>query len=80
VVYFTPNRALILGHHLDTDQAGWNDTWQYVLVKADDHTTRLILRDRMLPMGTLWDVMTPGFDIMERAMLLGIRDRAEKGS
>jgi len=76
VVSFTPNQAVVLGHHADGGE-GWNDTWQFVLVALDDYTTRLILRDRMLFIGVIWDAMTPGFDVMEVGMLQGIRQRAE---
>jgi hypothetical protein len=68
------------GTAVDCDQSA---TWQFVLVAQPDHTTRLILRSRMAgPPSTLTSFVgklasAPQF-YMERKMLLGIKERAEK--
>jgi hypothetical protein len=58
-------------------------TWCFYLEPVDEHTTRLIERFRSdynpTPMNTFFNrgVLEPGSFIMERKMLLGIRERAE---
>ncbi|HSA99743.1 MAG TPA: hypothetical protein VLE49_03765 [Anaerolineales bacterium] len=69
-----PNHALVLGHY-ENDQ--WLDTWQFILIPQTDGTTRLILRSRDMKTGGFWDLIRPGVFIMERGMLLGIKERAE---
>ena len=69
-----PNQALVMGHY-ENDQ--WLDTWQFILIPHTDGTTRLILRSRDMKTGGFWDAIRPGVFIMERGMLLGIKERAE---
>jgi hypothetical protein len=55
-------------------------TWQWVLEPAGDQRTRLIVRQRCTysPNQTvLWHVVEPLNFVMERKMLLGIKERAE---
>jgi len=74
VARLEPNHAVVLGHQ----EAGqWSDVWQFVLLPQSDGTTRLVLRSRDMKTGGLWDVIRPGVFIMERGMLLGIKERAE---
>jgi hypothetical protein len=70
-----PRTALVLGH---PEPGGpWFDTWQFVLRPIEGGGTRLIHRVRAKSMGA-WDVLQLGYFIMERAMVLGIKERAEK--
>jgi hypothetical protein len=70
-----PERALVMGHK---DNGGtWFDSWQFVLNPVDTRRTRLIHRVRGGSMG-VWDVLQPAYFVMERAMLLGIKERAER--
>jgi hypothetical protein len=68
------NRAVVMGHY---ENGTWLDTWQFILVPQDDGTTRLVLRSRDMKTGLLWTAIRPGQFIMERRMLLGIKERAE---
>ena len=74
VAQLDPNLAIVLGHQ---DKGKWTDVWQFVLVPQEDGTTRLVARGRTSMTGLLWDVIRPGQFIMERGMLLGIKERAE---
>lgn len=74
VAQVIPNQALVMGHQEDGQ---WVDLWQFVLVPQADGATRLILRTRTMMTGGFWDLIHPGVFIMERGMLLGIRERAE---
>lgn len=74
VALLEPGRAVVLGHQ---ENGKWSDIWQFILVPQADGTTRLVARGRETKSGTFWDVIRPGQFIMERAMLLGIRERAE---
>ncbi|MGZ9223081.1 MAG: SRPBCC family protein [Anaerolineales bacterium] len=69
-----PNKALVIGHQ---ENGEWLDVWQFVLIPQTDGTTRLVARGRDTKTGTVWDVIRPGQFIMERGMLLGIKERAE---
>jgi len=62
--------------HQENDQ--WVDLWQFVLLPQSGGSTRLILRTRTMMVGGMWDIIHPGVFIMERGMLLGIKERAEK--
>jgi hypothetical protein len=75
-----PDRALILGHHPDAALTGdtWTDTWQFILQPDSPQNTRLIVRVRTNMVGGVWDVVEPVAFIMQRAMMYGIRDRAER--
>lgn len=80
VARILPDRAVVLGHRTD-DGAGWTDSWQFVLVPVDAHSTRLLLRTRSNftdgAMRAIFAVIEPGVFVMERGMLLGIKQRAE---
>jgi hypothetical protein len=65
----------VLGHE---EGGRWGDVWQFILVPQADGATRLILRSRDTKTGLMWDLYRPGEFIMSRAMLLGIRERAER--
>jgi hypothetical protein len=69
-----PNQAVVLGH---LENGKWVDVWQFVIIPHLDGTSRLILRSRTNAVGGFWDIIHPGIFIMERGMLLGIRDRVE---
>jgi hypothetical protein len=58
-------------------------TWTFALYPQADGTTRLVSRNRLNGRGPLFwigmrGVMEPGSLVMERKMLLGIRERAER--
>ncbi len=75
VALLEPNQALVLGHQ---ESGQWSDVWQFILVPQTDGTTRLIARGRDMKSGGIWDLIRPGQFIMERGMLLGIKQRAEQ--
>ncbi len=75
VAQLHPNQAVVLGHQ---ENGQWVDLWQFVLIPQADGSTRLILRTRTLMTGGFWDIIHPGVFIMERGMLNGIKQRAEK--
>ncbi len=75
VAVMEPNQAVVMGHQ---ENGIWGDVWQFILIPKDDGTTRLILRGRDMKSGGFWDVIRPGVFIMERGMLLGIKERAER--
>jgi hypothetical protein len=74
VAQLLPDQAMVLGHQ---DNGVWSDTWQFILVTQTEDTTRLVLRSRDTKTGGIWDVIRPGVFIMERGMLLGIKQRAD---
>ena len=74
VAMLEPNQAVVLGHQ---ENGKWSDVWQFILISQADGTTRLIVRGRDLKSGGIWDVIRPGQFIMERGMLLGIKERSE---
>jgi hypothetical protein len=90
-VIVEPGRVIAL--HCDTRQGPRSDlvkpgdylatTWSFYLEPVDEHTTRLIERFRCdynpTPMNTFFyrAILEPGSFIMERKMLLGIKERAE---
>lgn len=69
-----PNQAIVLGHQEDGQ---WVDLWQFVLLPQADGSTRLVQRTRTMMAGGLWSLIHPGVFIMERGMMLGIKERAE---
>lgn len=83
VALVEPERALVL--HGEPDNTGqFNHSWGFYLLPVDDHTTRLISRARTyyaptLPNKLAWGplLMEPIGFVMERRMLLGIKQRAE---
>ena len=74
VALLEPDRAVVLGHQ---ENGKWSDVWQFILIPQPDGTTRLVARGREAKTGTFWDLIRPGQFIMERGMLLGIKERAE---
>ena len=80
VAQIIPDRAVVLGHRT-ADGAGWTDSWQFVLNPVDARTTRLLLRTRSNfsdgSMRAIFAVIEPAVFVMERGMLLGIKERAE---
>jgi hypothetical protein len=85
VAAIEPGQALILGHPLDkasTSGAAWGDSWSFVLQPIDQQNTRLIMRMRTSPempgyVHVINYVLEPGYFLMFRGMLLGIKQRAE---
>jgi hypothetical protein len=75
VAQIIPNEALVMGHQ---EGGEWVDLWQFILVPQADQSTRLILRTRTMMVGGFWDIIHPGVFIMERGLLLGVMERAEK--
>jgi hypothetical protein len=92
VAALLPNRAFITGHPIGdkaatiTPQTQWNDTWAFVLQPIDDHTTRLLMRARwsadaeLSANSPIMKLVEPGEFIMARAMLWGIKERAERAA
>src|ERR1043165_1765049 len=74
VALLDPNHAVVIGHQTN---GTWGDVWQFTLIPQADDTTRLIARGRTRTSGGIWNVIRPGQFIMERGMLLGIKQRAE---
>jgi hypothetical protein len=75
VAQIYPNQAIVLGHK---ENGQWVDLWQFVIVPQADGSSRLVLRTRTLAVGGFWDVIHPGVFVMERGLLLGVKERAEK--
>lgn len=82
VAAIEPERALIL-HAADPQIRGHNESWVFYLEPINENVTRLIVRNRRdykpsLANFVMWQVITePAHFIMERKMLLGIRQRVE---
>lgn len=91
VALLEPNRAMILVPARDVPPAARpggaaNSTWGFILDPVDEHSTRLImrgrgecsprLRDRVVGYA-FWD---PAHFIMERKMMLSIKDRVERAN
>ena len=75
VALMETDQAFVIGHQ---ENGKWGDIWQFILVpQPDGTTTRLITRSRDMKSGGIWNVIRPGQFIMERGMLLGIKERAE---
>lgn len=74
VALLEADHAMVIGHQ---ENGKWSDVWQFILVPQTNGTTRLIARGRDLKSGGIWDVIRPGQFVMERGMLLSIKDRAE---
>jgi hypothetical protein len=56
-------------------------TWQFVLQPRENNTTRLLVRGRLAysrDMTWVWRLTNPVGFVMERKMMLGIRQRAER--
>jgi hypothetical protein len=84
VAMIEPCRYLVLVSLKDFEAISRNGsadegTWSFILEPIDDHTTRFIIRSRSGASARLdrFLVFDPIHFIMERKMMLGIRDRAE---
>jgi hypothetical protein len=56
-------------------------TWQFVLLPQGENSTHLVVRQRLSyspDMAWIWRLTEPVGFVMERKMLLGIRQRAER--
>lgn len=92
IAAITPGQALVTGHSTDpkgvpaevSPQTQWTDTWAFVLQPINDHSTRLIIRSRATytdpAMRSIMAVLEPGYFIMERGMLFGIKEHAERAA
>ena len=69
-----PNEAVIFGHKTGEK---WEETWQFVLLPQTDGTIRLVTRTSTNMTGGAWEVIRPISFVMERKMLLTIKDLAE---
>ena len=91
VAVLDSGRALVLHYRMDPFTAGparnqdryldWS--WAFVLARLDDQTSRLLIRTRaayrprvLAP--AVYLVLEPAHFVMERKMLLGIRERASR--
>ncbi len=75
VAQIHPDHAIVLGHQ---ENGRWVDVYQFVVVAQGDGTSRLILRTRTNMVGGFWTIIHPGVFIMERGLLLGVKQRAEE--
>ncbi len=75
VAQIHPNQAIVMGHQED---GKWVDLYQFVIVPQPDGSSRLVLRTRTMMVGGIWTIIHPGTFIMERGMLYGIKERAER--
>lgn len=84
VLIVEPDRTLVLGGSGDRALHIPPMTWGFVLEPLPGGRTRLLVRERSRLSGSLRDVfmnkylLEPAAFIMERRMLVGIRERAEK--
>ena len=74
VARILPGQAVIFGHQ---DNGKWAELWQFVLLPQADGTTRLQTRTRTNMVGGAWEVFNRIAFVMERKMLLTIRNLAE---
>lgn len=84
VAHVEPGRALVLVSPEDYEEIlqggrAKDGVWTFYLTPVDEHTTRLIVRSRSGRKATpgRFLVFDPAHFVMERKMMLGIRDRAE---
>ncbi len=77
VARLIPEKALIFGHK---EGEAWAETWQFVLVPQGDGSTRLLTRTSTTMVGGAWEVFNRIAFVMERKMLLTIKNLAETGS
>lgn len=75
VAQIHPNRAIVMGHK---DKDTWVDLYQFVIVPQANGSSRLILRTRTMMVGGIWTVLHPGAFVMERGLLYGVKERAER--
>lgn len=77
VAQIIPGSVLVIGHR-DQDGVSWHDTYTFVLEPIDAQTSRLIHRSRARALFAFDRALEPGYFIMERGMLQGIKHRAER--
>jgi hypothetical protein len=79
VALFEPQRALVLGHIKDTHAelaAGHaRSSWAFLLQPVDQDATRLLIRCRGSSL--MARLQSPVQFVMQRKMMLGIKQRAE---
>ncbi len=75
VAQIYPNQAIVLGHK---DNGEWVDLYQFVIVPQANGSSRLILRTRTMMVGGIWNIVHPIAFVMERGMLYGLKQRAER--
>lgn len=68
------DQAVIYGHK-DGDK--WVEEWEFVLIPQTDGSTRLVTRTRTNMAGGFWEIIRPISFMMERKMLLTIKDLSE---
>lgn len=69
-----PQRALVFRQTLPNGSPG---TWTFVLNRKEDRMTRLLFRRRGTRPSLFDRIMEPGYVLMDRGMLRGIRTRVE---
>jgi hypothetical protein len=75
VAKIIPGQAVIFGHQEDEK---WVELWQFVLLPQADGSTRLITRTRTNMVGGFWEVFNRIAFVMERKMLITIKDISER--
>ncbi len=75
VAQIHPNLAIVMGHK---DNGEWVDLYQFVIVPQANGSSRLIVRTRTMMTGGIWAVVHPIAFVMERGMLYGLKERAER--
>lgn len=75
VAQVVKDQAVIYGHK-DGDK--WVEEWEFVLIPQTDGSTRLVTRTRTNMAGGFWEIIRPISFMMERKMLLTIKDLSEK--
>jgi len=89
IAVLQPNRAMILIPPRDVPPSqrpggGANGTWGFILDPIDEHSTRLIMRGRgerqprVLDRAFGYAFWEPAHFVMERKMMLAIKERAER--
>ena len=71
-----PGRVFIYGVREPTT-ADWHTTYQYSLLPLGDGTTRLLMRERTAGIWALDPLLQPGYFVMQRRGLQGLRERTE---
>lgn len=74
VAQVIPGKAVVYGHK---ENGEWVDIWEFVLLSQSDGSTRLITRTRTNMIGGMWEVVNKIAFVMERKMLLTIKDLSE---
>ncbi len=85
VILVKPQQAMVLGDASDKPENSGigTGTWGLYLKEIDERTTRLVIRNRWMRKPGLWSwvgnyaLLEPAHFVMERKMMLGIKERAE---